>query len=75
MENKELIDFETAIDYALLALHTLKNSSTEITAKELKKEMSMLYERFESKEVKRLVNTIKKGKKRWIISNYSKQIL
>ena len=38
MENKELIDFETAIDYALLALHTLKNSSTEITAKELKKE-------------------------------------
>lgn len=64
MENKELIDFETAIDYALLALHTLKNSSTEITSKELKKEMSMLYERFESKEVKRLVNAIEKGKKR-----------
>lgn len=66
MESKseELIDIETAIAYAQLALHTLQNSATEITAKELRNEMKMLHDKFGTKEVKRLTNIIVKGKNR-----------
>lgn len=65
MESKqeELIDMETAIAYAQLALHTLQNSVTEITPKELRNEIKMLHEKFGTKEVKRLANIIVKGKK------------
>lgn len=64
MESKsnELIDIETAIAYAQLAVHTLQNSNTDITAKELRREIKMLYEKFGTKEVKRLINTIIKKK-------------
>lgn len=54
---------ETAIAYAQLALHTLQNSVTEITPKELRNEIKMLHEKFGTKEVKRLANIIVKGKK------------
>ena len=64
MESKteELIDIETAIAYAQLAVHTLQNSKTDITAKELRSEIKMLYEKFGTKEVKRLTNIIIKKK-------------
>ena len=65
MESKsnELIDIETAIAYAQLAVHTLQNSKTDITAKELRSEIKMLYNKFGTKEVIRLTNIIVKGKK------------
>ena len=62
MEDKELIDFNTAIAYAQLALHTLQNSSEEITPKELQKEMNMFHNKFGTREVKKLANIIVKGK-------------
>lgn len=65
MESKsqELIDIDTAIAYAQLAVHTLKNSATELTDKLLKNEIKMLYDKFGTKEVIRLANIIVKGKK------------
>lgn len=62
-KNQELIDIDTAIAYAQLAVHTLKNSATELTDKSLKSEIKMLYEKFGTKEVIRLANIIVKGKK------------
>lgn len=64
MESKsqELIDIETAIAYAQLAFHTLINSGTEISAKEIRKEILMLHNKFGTKEVKRLNKIISKGK-------------
>lgn len=64
MESKqeELIDMETAIAYAQLAVHTLQHSGTEINAKELRSEIKMLHSKFGTKEVKRLANVIVKGK-------------
>ena len=61
--NKELFDLDTVIDYAQLAFHTLKNSNTEITAKSIKEEVKMFYEKFGNTEVKRLANIIMKEKK------------
>lgn len=65
MESKaeELFDINTAIAYAQLAVHTLQKSTNRITPKELGKEIKMLHEKFEAKEVKRLTNIIVKGKK------------
>lgn len=62
-KNQELIDIDTAIAYAQLAVHTLKNSATELTDKSLKNEIKMLYDKFGTKEVIRLANIIVKGKK------------
>lgn len=61
-DSKELFDFETLVDYAQLAFHTLKNSGTEITAKELKNELKMLHNKFGTKEVRRLNKIILKSK-------------
>lgn len=63
MEDKNLIDLDTAIAYAQLAVHTLQNSGTEITPKELRSEIKMLNKKFGTKEVIRLKNIIVKGKK------------
>lgn len=65
MESKqeELVDMETAIAYAQSALHTLKKSATEITPKELRNEMKMLYKKFGAKEIKQLANIIAKEKR------------
>ena len=63
MENNELMDINTAIAYAHLAVHTLKNSATELTDKSLKSDIKMLHEKFGTKEVIRLTNIIVKGKK------------
>ena len=57
------MDINTAIAYAQLAVHTLKNSATELTDKSLKSEIKMLHEKFGTKEVIRLTNIIVKGKK------------
>ena len=51
VENKELMDIDTAIAYAQLAVHTLKNSATELTDKSLKSEIKMLHDKFGTKEV------------------------
>ena len=63
MEDKNLIDLDTAIAYAQLAVHTLQNSGTEITPKELRSEIKMLNKKFGTKEVIRLTNIIVKVKK------------
>lgn len=63
MEDKNLINLDTAIAYAQLAVHTLQNSGTEITPKELRSEIKMLNKKFGTKEVIRLTNIIVKGKK------------
>ena len=63
MEDKNLIDLDTAIAYAQLAVHTLQNSATEITPRELRSEIKMLHNKFGTKEVKRLTNIIVKGNK------------
>lgn len=63
MEDKNLIDLDTAIAYAQLAVHTLQNSGTEITPRELRSEIKMLHNKFGTKEVKRLTNIIVKGNK------------
>ena len=44
MESKmqELMDIDSAIAYAQLAVHTLQHSATEVNAKELQKEIKML---------------------------------
>ncbi len=64
MEKKDSNDFDTAISYAKLALHTLQNSGTEITPKNLGSEMETLYEKFGTNEVKRLISIIMKEKKK-----------
>ncbi len=40
-EKKDLIDWEDAISYMQLAIHTLQNSATDITPKSIKSEMEM----------------------------------
>lgn len=62
MENEKLIDIETAISYAQLAVYTLHNSNVEITPKQLRYEMKMLFEKFGTKEIKRLKNIFMRGK-------------
>lgn len=66
MESKmqELMDIDSAIAYAQLAVHTLQHSATEVNTKELQKEIKMLYSKFGTTEVKRLANIIVKGKNR-----------
>ena len=51
MESKleELIDIDTAIAYAQFAFHTLINSGIVISAKEIKKEILMLHNKFGTK--------------------------
>ena len=56
-------EIELITAYAQLAFHTLKNSNTEITAKSIKEEVKMFYEKFGNTEVKRLANIIMKEKK------------
>lgn len=65
MESKmqELMDIDSAIAYAQLAVHTLQHSATEVNTKELQKEIKMLYSKFGTTEVKRLANIIVKEKK------------
>ena len=65
MESKtqELMDIDSAIAYAQLAVHTLQHSATEVNARELQKEIKILYSKFGTTEVKRLANIIVKEKK------------
>lgn len=63
LEDKIVMDLDTLIAYAELATHTLKNSGTEITPKEIKSEIKMLQKKFGMKEVIRLANIIEKEKK------------
>lgn len=72
MESKtqELMDIDSAIAYAQLAVHTLQNSATEVNAKELRSEIKMSILKFGTSEVKRLANIIVKGKIMCCNSNY-----
>lgn len=62
MENKEELSIEEVIIYAQLAVNILQNTKTEITAKRIRSEIKMLYEKFGTQEVKRLANFIVKRK-------------
>ena len=62
-KNNSKYEIELITAYARLAFHTLKNSNTEITAKSIKEEVKMFYEKFGNTEVKRLANIIMKEKK------------
>ena len=61
--NNSKTEIELITAYAQLAFHTLKNSNTDITAKSIKEEVTMFYEKFGNTEVKRLANIIMKEKK------------
>lgn len=63
INDKELIDIDTAIAYAQVAVHTLQHSATEINDKSLRNEMKMLQRKFGTKEVKRLATLYAKEKK------------
>lgn len=63
INDKELIDIDTAIAYAQVAVHTLQHSATEINDKSLRNEMKMLQREFGTKEVKRLATLYAKEKK------------
>ena len=56
--NKELMDIDTAIAYAQLAVYTLQHSSTSIDKKSLSNEIKMLQKKFGTREVKRLAKII-----------------
>ncbi len=62
-ENKDKSELDIITAYAQMAFFTLQNSGTEITAKTLKAEIKMFYEKFGNIEVKRLANIIMKEKK------------
>ena len=46
IQNENRTDLELIIAYAQMAVFTLQNSGTEITAKSLKSEIKMFYEKF-----------------------------
>lgn len=56
--NKELMDIDTAIAYAQLAVYTLQHSYTIIDKKSLSNEIKMLQKKFGTREVKRLAKII-----------------
>lgn len=62
MESKsqKLIDIDTAIAYAQLAVYTLQNSATKVNAKELRSEIKMLHSKFGTSDVKRVANIVRK---------------
>ena len=62
-KNDSKYEIELITAYAQLAFHTLKNSNTDITAKSIKEEVTMFYEKFGNTEVKRLASIIMKEKK------------
>ena len=62
-KNNSKTEIELITAYAQLAFHTLKNSNTDITAKSIKEEVTMFYEKFGNTEVKRLANIIMKDGK------------
>ncbi len=62
-KNDSKYEIELITAYAQLAFHTLKNSNTEITAKSIKEEVKMFYEKFGNAEVKRLASIMMKEKK------------
>ena len=49
---------DTVIDYAQLAFHTLKNSATEITPKELKSEITNAISTYKDKDDNKAVYTV-----------------
>ena len=63
MEEKNLIDFETAIAYAQMSVHTLQHSGSEITPKQIGNEMKMLHKKFGTKDIRNLSKIISKGNK------------
>ena len=62
-KNDSKYEIEHITANAQLAFHTLKNSNTEITAKSIKEEVKMFYEKFGNAEVKRLASIMMKEKK------------
>lgn len=62
-KSNQKYEIELITAYAQLAFHTLNNSNTEITAKSIKEEVKMFYEKFGNAEVKRLANIMMKEKK------------
>ena len=64
MESKEnnLIDWEDAISYMQLAIHTLQHSGPGIPPKSISSEVEVHRKKFGPNEVKRLVKIILKEK-------------
>lgn len=62
-ENKDTSELNLITAYAQMVFFTLQNSGTEITAKSIKSEIKMFYDKFGNKEVKRLANIIMKEKR------------
>lgn len=62
-ENKDTSELDLIIAYAQMIFFTLQKTATEITPKSIKSEVTMFYEKFGNKEVKRLAKIIMKEKK------------
>lgn len=56
-------DVELIVAYSQLAILTLQNSGSELTPKSIREEIKMFHKRFNTKEIKRLVNILVKEKK------------
>ncbi len=60
VNNNEL---QIITSYAVIVVHTLMNSATELTPKAVKSEVEMFYRKFGNSKVKKLANSIMKGNK------------
>lgn len=63
IEKTDEIDIQLITAYVVMVIHTLNNSATQLTPKNIKSEVKMFYEKFGNKEVKRLASLIVKEKK------------
>lgn len=65
MNEKKVNNDELQIitSYAVIVVHTLMNSATEITPKAVKSEVEMYYKKFGNSEVKKLAQTVMESDK------------
>lgn len=70
--NKKITnELETIIAYSQVALRTLEKSANELTRREIKRQIIMLYEEFGNKDIKLIAKSIAKEKDdvSWIKKN------
>ena len=69
MESKmqELMDIDSAIAYAQLAVHTLQHSATEVNAKELQKEIKCYIQNLEQQKLEDWQILLQREKVMWYV--------
>jgi len=68
-------ELETIIAYSQVALRTLEKSANELTRKEIKRQIVMLYEEFGNKDIRLIAKSIAKEKEdiSWIKKSEEKK--